>query len=138
MSSDKYIKRIAVSTHLGTGLYTDECCNVGPCTLAPGHAGSHRDHFEAGRYHPIDGKAGEIDVPASFAAYAVENEAAASKIFDDWFLAGFHVAEQTWGEGPTPLSPYAAGSVAHHWWTRGFAHATRLLRAIEAERSLAQ
>lgn len=29
--------------------------------------------------------------------------------------------------------PYRAGCFGHHWWTRGFAYSSRLLRAVRAE-----
>lgn len=130
--SNKYIKRIVVATHLGTGLYADECCRVGPCSREPGHGGPHSDILGEDRYHPIEGQAGEIDLPASFAAYAAENEAAISKVFDGWFQAGALAAEEPAG----PASPYPSGSVADHWWTRGYAYTTRLLRALAAEQDV--
>lgn len=137
MSSSKYIKRIVVATHLGTGLYADECCSVGPCTREPDHGGPHSDILGEKRFHLIDGKAGEIDLPASFAAYAAENEAAISKIVDQWFQEGSFVAEETFGNGSVlPTSPYAPGSLANHWWTVGFSYAARLLRALTAERDV--
>ena len=33
--------------------------------------------------------------------------------------------------------PYPAGTDADHWWTRGFAYSSRLLRAVRAESELA-
>ena len=53
-----------------------------------------------------------------------------------WFRQGNIAAEASVAETDEPaqrLSPYEEGTLANHWWTRGYSHVARLLRAIEAE-----
>lgn len=51
---------------------------------------------------------------------------------EQWFTDGKLAGELSEQE-PRIVCPHPEGSLARHWWTRGFAYAARLLRAIRAE-----
>jgi hypothetical protein len=56
-------------------------------------------------------------------------------LFDKWFREGEIFAERDHRDSTITICPYEQ-SVAIRWWTRGYAHQFRLLRAIEAEAKL--
>lgn len=49
------------------------------------------------------------------------------------FRAGVRAGEDSAISEGRIKSPHPHASEFHHWWTRGFAHTARLLRAIAAE-----
>jgi hypothetical protein len=55
---------------------------------------------------------------------------------DTYFEKGRHQAQTDEIAGKSTLSPYPPHSSAHRWWTRGYAYASRLFRAIAAEEQL--
>lgn len=55
---------------------------------------------------------------------------------DLFFEKGRHQAQTDEIAGKSTLSPYPPHSSAHRWWTRGYAYASRLFRAIAAEEKL--
>ncbi len=51
-----------------------------------------------------------------------------------WFMEGMRAAEDGLPSGSDGGCPYIGDSeLACHWWTRGYAHSSRLLRALELE-----
>lgn len=49
-----------------------------------------------------------------------------------WFRQGNIAAEMA----SSSVSPYDDGSLANHWWTRGYSHVIRLMRAHASEAAL--
>lgn len=62
---------------------------------------------------------------------AAKAEKADATTIEAWFSEGKAAVEAAWPESQP--SPYADGSPAHHWWTRGAAYTSRLLRAVGSE-----
>ena len=49
-----------------------------------------------------------------------------------WFRQGNIAAEMA----SSSVSPYDEGTLANHWWTRGYSHVIRLMRAQASEAAL--
>lgn len=49
-----------------------------------------------------------------------------------WFSQGKNAAECA----ASSISPYGEGTLANHWWTRGYSYVIRLMRAHASEAAL--
>jgi len=49
-----------------------------------------------------------------------------------WFREGNVAAENE----QSSVSPYEQGTLANHWWTRGYSYVIRLMRALTSEMAL--
>ncbi len=55
---------------------------------------------------------------------------------ENWFQEGKVAAEIDFDKEDSRPCPYAEGTLANHWWTRGFAYESRLLQLHETQREL--